>query len=108
MAAVGRTPSILISTSVTAFAAVWLLLAPVLGHMGRPWPCAAVGAILLLAAVMILSKPAQARGWGVLIISLSLVTFFLGGRAFIPAFIGILGGLAAVAAAPESPKRIGQ
>lgn len=93
---------------VTGIAAVWLLLAPVLGHMGPPWPCAAIGAFLLVAAIMVVWKPAQARGWGVLIIVVSGATVLLGSDAFVPAFIGVVGGLTAVATAPSTAKPTNQ
>ena len=89
------------AVALTAIAAVWLLLAPVLGHMGPPWPCFFLGLFLAISAAMLFRNPDRARGAGVLIVVFSGLSFLLGSDAFIPAFLGVIGGLAAVAKAPS-------
>ena len=86
----------------TTIPGVWFVLAPFLGHMGPPWPCFFLGLFLLIAAIVLLIRPSRARGAGVLIVVFSGLSFLLGSDAFIPGFIGIIAGLAAVATAPKS------
>jgi hypothetical protein len=79
-----------------AIAGVWSVLAPLLGHMGPPWPCALAGVILLVAATTLRLRPRQNLGWGVIVVGIGVVTILLGRGGMAPGLTSVVGGLAAI------------
>jgi hypothetical protein len=82
--------------AISLAAAVWMLLAPVLGHMGPPWPCAIAGALIVVCSGMALYRPTQHAGWGVLIVAVSAAVMLLGSGGILPGLLGALGGAATI------------
>lgn len=74
-------------------AGVWLATAPVLGHMGRPWPCFVLGLAVLGSLLMAWKLPRRRRGWSVLVIVFSASAFLLGTSGIVPGILGIAGGV---------------
>ena len=66
-----------------------------------PWFGAIAGALVLLGAVMLMAKPAQRRGWGILIIIVSALNFFVGMGGFVAGILGIIGGALAISNVQE-------
>ena len=86
----------------SAAAGVWLLLAPILGHMGPPWPCFVVGSGVLASLGMIWRRPEQQRGWALLVIVLSTTLLLIGSSAILPAGLGVVGGAFIIASSGGS------
>ena len=83
---------------------LWLMAAPVLGHMGRPWPCFFFGLAILASTVLAWRRPRQRRGWSVLVVALSAASLLLGAGSFVPALLGVAGGallVSGIGAGPE-------
>lgn len=80
----------------------WLFLAPALGHMGRPWPCVVLGAIILAGTAMSFRRPDQRIAWAVVVIFASVFALLLGQGAVIPGLIGALGGALMITAATRT------
>lgn len=74
-------------------AGFWLAAAPVLGHMGPPWPCLALGVAILASLLMAWKLPRQRRGWSVLVIIFSACAFLLGMSGIVPGIVGFVGGV---------------
>jgi len=95
-AVVGSQPWPVLAVVLSAIAGVWSVLAPVLGHMGPPWPCVIAGVVLLIAATMLRLKPFQNVGWGLVIVIVGVGIILLGRGGMVPGLTGFAGGLAAV------------
>ena len=74
-------------------AGLWLATAPVIGHMGRPWPCFVLGLAVLLSLAMAWKLPRQRRGWSILVIVFSASAFLLGTSGIIPGLLGVAAGV---------------
>jgi len=55
------------------------------------------GAIVLLSALMMSSRPSESYKWGVLVLIFSILSFFGMGGFLIGAVLGIVGGILAIA-----------
>jgi hypothetical protein len=53
----------------------------------------ASGIIVLVSAVILLTKPSQARTWGVLVLVFSVLSFLGLGGFFVGSILGIVGGI---------------
>lgn len=94
-----------IAASVLAFiAGLWMVLSPLLGHMGPPWPCVVAGAVVIAGAAMLHQRPAQHTGWGVTISVVSGGILLLGQGGVLPGIIGVIGGIAAIVWRPEAER----
>lgn len=87
-----RAAPVAVGVVLAGLGALWLMAAPVLGHMGRPWPCFFFGAAILASTVLAWKRPRQRRGWSVLVVALSAASMLLGAGSFVPAFLGLAGG----------------
>ena len=61
------------------------------------------GLVVLYGALQLKSHPQSARGWGILILIFSLISFIGGGGFFIGAILGIIGGILAMVWSPPAP-----
>lgn len=92
-----RTPIPVVSLTFTLMAGIWMAMGPILGHMGRPWPCL-LGAVTLFGASMVLFfRPRLRLETGLVILMAALFVFMLGSEGVIPGLLGIVGGAVAVA-----------
>ena len=82
-------------------AGAWLTLAPVLGHMGPPWPCFVAGVAILGSLLMTWRRPEQRRGWAVLVMILAVTVLVVGTSGIPPALLGIGGGAFLVTGSSE-------
>lgn len=55
------------------------------------------GAIILLSALMMSSRPSESSKWGVIVLVFSVLSFFGMGGFLIGAVLGIVGGILAIA-----------
>jgi len=92
-----RNPIPFVSVAFSLAAGVWMLLGPVLGHMGPPWPCFFGALVLFGASLALYLRPKFRMETGLLIIVASLFVFMLGSGGIIPGLLGIVGGATAVA-----------
>lgn len=92
-----RSPIPFVSLVFSLAAGVWMLLGPVLGHMGRPWPCVLGGLVLLGTSLALYLRPKFRMEMGLLIIIAALFVFMLGSEGIVPGLLGIIGGASAVA-----------
>lgn len=61
----------------------------------------ACGAVVLLGALMLRSKPANRKSWGIMIIVFSIPSVITGGGFLIGFILGIIGGALALSSKPE-------
>ncbi len=54
------------------------------------------GIVILIGAIMLYNKPAQASTWGTLVLVFSLVSFFGMGGFFLGGILGVVGGILAL------------
>jgi hypothetical protein len=66
----------------------------------------ASGIIVLISAVILLTKPDQARTWGVLVLVFSVLSLLGQGGFLVGAVLGIVGGILTLSWKP-SPSRVG-
>lgn len=78
--------------AVGSIAGSWLAMAPILGHMARPWPCLVLGLAILACIAMAWKVPRQRRLGSILVILFSSSAFLLGSNAIVPGLLGIAGG----------------
>jgi len=97
-------PRPLVASVLIFLAGVWMFSAPLMGHMGPPWPCVFAGAILIAGAVMIHQKPDQHTGWGVVVAVISAAIMLLGRGGIVSGFIGVIGGVAAITWSPRADR----
>jgi hypothetical protein len=76
------------SSGMRAFGATW------------PWLGVAAGIVVLIGAVMLYVKPRERRGWGLAILIISAVDFFVGMGGLLAGVLGVLGGALAMAGKP--------
>lgn len=88
------------ATIISLVSAGWLLLAPVMGHMGRPWPCVVAGVAILAGTTMAFRRPDQRSGWGLVVLIAAGFALLLGQGAVVPGLIGVIGGALLIAQAP--------
>ncbi len=62
-----------------------------------PWLGVAAGIIVLIGAVVLYVKPQQRRGWGLVILVVSAIDFFVGMGGLLAGALGVIGGALAVA-----------
>lgn len=69
------------------------------GHFGVWWPWVGViaGGIVLVSALVFYWAPQHRRSLGLTILTASLVNLFFGMGAFLASFLGIAGGIVAIA-----------
>lgn len=63
-----------------------------------PWFGALAGIVVILGAVILFVKPAQARTWGWIILIASALDFFLGMGGLVAGVLGVMGGILAIRA----------
>lgn len=68
----------------------WLILSPLLRHMGRPWPCAVIGVVILSATSLAFIRPSQRRNWALVAMIAAVVAILLGQGAVVPGIIGVV------------------
>ena len=61
------------------------------------------GLVVLYGALQLKSHPESARGWGILILIFSLISFIGGGGFVIGAILGLVGGILAMVWTPPTP-----
>lgn len=61
------------------------------------------GALVVLGAIMLRSRPTHRRAWGVMIIVLSIPSVVTGGGFIIGFILGIIGGALALSRKPQKP-----
>ncbi len=62
-----------------------------------PWFGIFAGIVVLIGAVMLYVKPEQRRSWGVVILVVSALNFFLGMMGLLAGTLGVIGGVLALA-----------
>ena len=62
------------------------------------------GALVLLGAIMLHSKPANKKAWGIIVIVFSIPSVITGGGFIIGFILGIIGGAKALSWKPEVSK----
>jgi hypothetical protein len=55
-----------------------------------------LGIIIIIAAVILYRNPAQITTWGIVVLVLSIISIFIGGRFIIGFILGIIGGALAL------------
>jgi hypothetical protein len=65
--------------------------------MWWPWFGIAAGILVIAGAVTLYTNPKQQRGWGILILVVSALDFFLGMGGLIAGTLGVVGGILAIA-----------
>ena len=86
-----------------AIAGIWMVLAPVLGHMGPPWPCVAAGVLILVCGAAAVRWAAQRRLIGVITMIVAGGVMLMGSGGILPGAVGVVAGLLLVLDAPNSP-----
>lgn len=76
------------SSGMHGFGATWL------------WLGVAAGIVVLIGAVMLYVKPQERRGWGLAILIISAVDFFVGMGGLLAGILGVIGGALAMAGKP--------
>ena len=66
------------------------------------WIGLAAGVVVLIGAVMLYSRPASARAWGVAILVVSALGLLAGAGGLLAGILGIIGGILAIAWRPEA------
>ena len=66
------------------------------------WIGLAAGIVVLIGAVMLYSRPASARAWGVAILVVSAVGMLAGAGGLLAGVLGIIGGILAVTWKPQA------
>ena len=61
------------------------------------WLGVAAGIVVLIAAAMIYVRPQERRGWGLAILIISALDFFVGTGGFVAGALGVIGGSLAMA-----------
>ena len=74
------------------------MMGPAFGGFFMLMPILALvfGALILVGAAMLYTKPEQAQSWGITILVLSIASLFSGGGFFIGSILGIIGGIIAL------------
>jgi len=72
-------------------AGIWLMSAPLLGHMGPPWPCAIAGAFILLFALLLKVHRTKRLPWTLAALMAALGVLLTGMGGVVPALLGISG-----------------
>jgi hypothetical protein len=68
-----------------------------------------LGIIVIVGAVMMRSRPEQAKMWGVIVIVLAFIALFTSGGGFILGFLlALIGGILALVWHPRAPMPMGQ
>jgi len=65
-----------------------------------PWFGPLAGIVLLVGAIMLYTKPEQARTWGLVILIAAAINLFVGMGGFLAAILGIVGGALAMSWKP--------
>ena len=66
--------------------------------MSWPWFGVLAGIVVLIGAVMLYVKPQQRRSWGIVILVISAIDFFVGMGGLLAGALGVIGGALALAA----------
>lgn len=65
-----------------------------------PWFGVAAGIVVLIGAVMLYVRPQERWGWGMAILIISAVDFFVGMGGLLAGVLGVIGGALAMAGKP--------
>lgn len=65
-----------------------------------PWFGTVAGIVVLIGAVMLYIRPQERRGWGVAILVISALDFFIGWGGLLAGVLGVIGGALAMAGKP--------
>jgi hypothetical protein len=65
---------------------------------GLWWPSfgVAAGILVIAGAIILYTNPRQQRGWGVVILTVSALDFFLGMGGLVAGALGVIGGILAI------------
>jgi hypothetical protein len=63
-----------------------------------PWFGLLAGALVIIGAIILYSRPEQRRTWGLVILIVSVLDFFLGMGGLLAGALGVIGGALAMAA----------
>ena len=69
-----------------------------MGSFGVRWPWFSIfaGIVVLIGAVVLYVKPQQRRSWGVVVLVVSVVNFFVGMGGLLAGALGVIGGVLAL------------
>ncbi|MER3602272.1 MAG: hypothetical protein C4339_06110 [Nitrososphaerota archaeon] len=101
------------SLVMTWFAATWVAYAPAVCPMcGRgammwvtwfpPMLGLISGALILIGAIMLYSRPEQSLAWGLVVLVFSVLSLFAGGGFLVGAVLGLVAGILALTWRPPS------